>query len=247
MSRTLILKWNPAISSYTMERFLEDLQDHMFYDFDWSVWEHEQLVPGDRFFLVRVGEGNTGIVMAGSVISRAYKGEDWSGKGRETYYAYLEIADAYDSDRTPIITTEQLQEAIPDFKWDGGHSGLYLTDQQSEALELLYENFRLAQIKRFAEPDDEDLYDDIEEDELHISLESRAAAPAIAELVRRTHGPACKKCGYDYRHVFGPDCPNLHTVYLLGDYQSDTLTTDDYHCLCANCRLAIHMEARIEK
>ena len=28
--------------------------------FNWSVWEHEKAKCGDRFFLVRVGEGKTG-------------------------------------------------------------------------------------------------------------------------------------------------------------------------------------------
>lgn len=135
MPRTLILKWNPEISSYTKERFDEDLADHIFCDFNWSVWEHQQLHPGDRFFLVRVGEGKTGIAMAGTVYSRAYKDEDWSGKGRETYYTDLDVLDAYDTDHTPHITIAQLQEAIPNFQWDGGHSGIYLTDEQSEVLD----------------------------------------------------------------------------------------------------------------
>ena len=28
--------------------------------FNWSVWEHEKAKCGDRFFLVRVGEGKSG-------------------------------------------------------------------------------------------------------------------------------------------------------------------------------------------
>lgn len=235
MARTLILKWNPAISSYTMERFQEDLLDHMFYDFNWSIWEHEQLRPGDRFFLIRVGEGKTGLAMAGTVISNPYKDEDWSGKGRETYYADLDILDVYDTDTSEFISTEELQKAIPDFEWNGGHSGMYLTDEQSEVLELLYEKFRLEQINGYAKIFNTEEPYAIEEDWLHINLEEREAQPALAKLVHRHHGSACEKCGYDYRKVFGNDCQEQHEVRLFGSYKSGTLSIEDYHCICENC------------
>ena len=37
------------------------LEERMMVDYvNRSVWEHEKAKCGDRFFLVRVGEGNTG-------------------------------------------------------------------------------------------------------------------------------------------------------------------------------------------
>ena len=61
--KTFILFWNPAISSYTPDDFqkeMEKLSRHDFH-FNWSVWEHEKASLGDRFFMVRCGDGNTGI------------------------------------------------------------------------------------------------------------------------------------------------------------------------------------------
>ena len=40
-----------------------------------------------------------------------------------------------------IITTEQLQEAIPDFEWRKGHSGQLLTPEQAQKLENLFCNY----------------------------------------------------------------------------------------------------------
>ena len=79
---TIILFWNPGISSYTVKRLREDLSNNAHVG-NWSVWEHEEAHKGDRFFMVRCGEGKTGICMSGRFRSEPYIDEDWTGKGRE--------------------------------------------------------------------------------------------------------------------------------------------------------------------
>ena len=44
-------------------------------------------------------------------------------------------------DRTKVLSTETLQQAIPDFDWTGGHSGQLLRPDQAERLEALWEDF----------------------------------------------------------------------------------------------------------
>jgi len=55
--KTYILFWNPAISSYKLDDFQEKLGELENNDLNWSVWEHEKVSCGDRFFMVRCGEG----------------------------------------------------------------------------------------------------------------------------------------------------------------------------------------------
>lgn len=45
-------------------------------------------------------------------------------------------------DRCPKLTSEQLTEVIPDFKWTGGHSGVVLTSEQAEKLEELWAEYK---------------------------------------------------------------------------------------------------------
>ena len=83
----VILRWNPEISSYSMNRFknaMEEARNTQNYMLNWSVWEHEKVHCGDRFFMLRVGKGKTGVVMSGRIVSDPYHDEDWSGKGRRT-------------------------------------------------------------------------------------------------------------------------------------------------------------------
>ena len=143
--RTFILMWNPAISSYTMERFdndIEELADGWdLDDFDWSVRDWQQLEPGDRFYLVKVGDGNTGIVMSGIFTEEPYEGEDWSGRGRTVYYAKMHIDVMLHPDRSPILTTEQLLATCPEFDWTNGSSGQLLDEEVAKRVYALWSQF----------------------------------------------------------------------------------------------------------
>ena len=142
---TVILKWNPAFSSYSMLHYLADIRDLNLYndsDFDWSVWEHERIHRGDRYYWLKVGAyGQIGIVGAGTITSEPYSAEDWSGKGRPTFYVSYTADLLLNPDALPILTAKELQAAIPDFEWTGGHSGLVLNDTQAAALDTLWQDF----------------------------------------------------------------------------------------------------------
>ena len=142
---TFILKWNPAISSYTMERLDNDMAEwaegYWSDDFDWSVYEWQKARKGDRFFMVRVGEGNTGLFAAGRFTSDPFKDEDWSGKGREVYYMQMEFETVFHPERAEIITTEELERELPHLDWRKGHSGQMLDAESAERLELMWRDY----------------------------------------------------------------------------------------------------------
>lgn len=141
----MIFKWNPAFSSYSMMHYLEDmyrLREEDCFDYNWSVWDWQEIHEGDRFYMVKVGMyGQTGIVASGEITSEPYKGEDWSGKGRETYYVDFLPDVLLNPDALPILTCRELEQAIPDFEWARGHSGLVLSDLQAQKLEEVWAAF----------------------------------------------------------------------------------------------------------
>ncbi len=71
--KTYILFWNPSISSCTMEEYQVKLMEIEYDSFNWSVYEHEGASCGDRCFMVRCGEGNTGICMSGYFATDPFK------------------------------------------------------------------------------------------------------------------------------------------------------------------------------
>lgn len=137
---TFILFWNPDVSSYTLERMRDDLE-HCAHVSNWSVWQHDLAHKGDRFFMVRCGQGKTGICMSGRFRSEPYQDEDWAGKGREVYYMDLWADTVIDPDFLPILSTDELTNQIPSFDWNGGHSGRLLPEKDAEKLEELWASF----------------------------------------------------------------------------------------------------------
>lgn len=139
--RTFILEWRPAISSYKMEQFTEDLRFLEYGEFNWSVSDWQRARSGDNFYMVKCGEGCTGIVMKGFFTSAPYEADDWSGRNRQVHYMDMRPTFMIHPDRCPIITTAQLEEAMPSFQWNGGHSGRELPDELTHSLNDLWDEY----------------------------------------------------------------------------------------------------------
>lgn len=189
---TYILFWNPAISSYNMERFE--------YDFDndkdvgnWSFNEHKKVKFGDSFYMVKCGKGKTGIVMQGNIYSSCYLGDDWSPKKRTAIY-YADInPDIVINPETAdeLLTPEKLTEVIPDFNWYGGHSGRLLDTKNANILNKLWVEYIDNNPELFVK--DAKCYD-----RDYYILEDRS----VRAMLDKRYGPKCACCGYDYADYF---------------------------------------------
>ena len=138
---TVILMWNPTISSVKMEDHNDSIPDLFTEEFNWSVWEHEKAKCGDRFFLVRCGDGKTGIVMSGVFDSQPYQSRDLSGKNRKIYNMEMSPNVILNPEVAPMITTAELEKTMPDFQWSGGYSGRILPIGYAKKLEEMWEEF----------------------------------------------------------------------------------------------------------
>ena len=141
--QTFVMRWNPEISSHKVvdfEHAMEDFYDDGFY-YDWSIFDYEKVHVGDRFFMLKVGNGNTGIVMSGIIVSLPYKDEDWSGKGRDVRYVRMIPDCMVHPDKTEIISTQSLDEELPGVNWNEGHSGVLLTNEQAGKFDELWQHY----------------------------------------------------------------------------------------------------------
>lgn len=155
--KTIILMWNPAISSYKMDHLESDIKNLDDNDFNWSIWDYKNATCGDKFYLVRCGDGNTGIVMSGTLCSDPYEGEDWSGHGRRIFYMDMDVDFMVHPDKVPILTTSQLLEAIPGFDWRGGHAGRVLDDASAAKLDEIWTKYLRDHKDLFSYNDEKDL------------------------------------------------------------------------------------------
>jgi len=140
MANTVILKWNPAVSSYNMIRFLDDIAQEE-YESDWSIWDNERVRTGDTFYMLKVGWGQNGIVMRGKITSDPVADEDWSGRGRLTFYCDYDAEIMIAPDAFRLLDSETLRAGIPDFDWTGGHAGVVLPAPAAKTLETMWEAY----------------------------------------------------------------------------------------------------------
>ena len=171
MANTVIFKWNPAISSCSMHQFLEEILDEDGRG-DWSVHDYERIHAGDIFYMLKVGKGQTGIVKRGGITTDPVTDEDWSRQGRVTYYCDYEAEIMINPDTFSLLTSEQLQEAIPDFDWFGGHSGVVLNEDQAAKLETLWHKYLMSMIDEFCSRSELiERRDNMVNDQIYIALQ----------------------------------------------------------------------------
>lgn len=141
--QTFVMRWNPEISSHKVADFehaMEDFYEDGFY-YDWSIFDHEKVHVGDRFFMLKVGNGNTGIVMSGIIVSLPYKEEDWSGKGRDIRYVRMIPDCMIHPEKSKMVTIQMLDETLPGVNWNEGHSGVILDENQALKFDELWRKF----------------------------------------------------------------------------------------------------------
>ena len=141
--RTFIMRWNPEISSYKLvdfEHAMEDFYTEGFY-YDWSIFDYKKVHIGDRFFMLKVGNGNTGIVMSGIIISLPYRDKDWSGKDRDTWYVRMLPDCMIHPNKSKMVSIQTLNSALPGVNWNEGHSGVLLNKEQTTKFNEIWHNY----------------------------------------------------------------------------------------------------------
>ena len=135
--KTLILTWNPATSDLSLEAEAQAVKRMLVTDLKWPVRDYSDVLYGDRFFVVKVGAGQTGIVMSGVFESNPYQ----VNPGESQYYMDLAPNVMLNPAEVPMLTTQDLQTAIPSVDWTDEQSGRMLSDEDAEKIEALWAKY----------------------------------------------------------------------------------------------------------
>lgn len=138
--KVYLLRWNPAISSFKIEDYRGAMKAHPngFYA-NWSVYEWENAHEGDRYYMIRVGEGNTGIVFQGEFMTEPWVDDDWAGTSKQRHYMDITCVDCKPDTEKPWLTIDELNQAIPEINWNKGHSGQLLPEEIADRLDDLWD------------------------------------------------------------------------------------------------------------
>ena len=136
---TFLLRWNPAISSFKMDTYQKATTQCLngFY-LNWSVHEWGKAHKGDHYYMVRVGEGDTGIVWHGTFESDPYTDKDWSGTSKKRYYVDMSCVECATPEGPAWISTDELKAEIPEINWNRGHSGEMISQEATDKLDFMF-------------------------------------------------------------------------------------------------------------
>lgn len=136
-AKVFLLRWNPAISSFTPEGFAETVaffRENGRDGFNWSVREIERVRSGDIALFCRVGTDADRIDGVGVFTGATRMGASWRGDGTRVGYADLLLDFVQDPEEPILFPAEELDAAFPGIDWHGGPSGIALEETAAEAL-----------------------------------------------------------------------------------------------------------------
>lgn len=136
--KVYLMRWNPEISNFKVDDFnalLEQFENGEEVALSWSVYDYMQMLPGDECYMMCVGGTHKGIVLHGIINSFPIHAGDWSGRGRETYYANILIDAMKPVDEGGLVSEQLLtKEVSSTYEWSKGHSGVVLDRELSDRL-----------------------------------------------------------------------------------------------------------------
>lgn len=138
--RAYLMRWNPSISSFTDEDYNECFENmvHGMFRMNWSIYEWQEARRGDLFYMLRTGDDKAGIAFNGYFLSDPYTGDDWAGSTKRRCYVDMICQNTVEPGEEPFVSMERLKEAIPEYDWEEGHSGVLLPDEVTEKLDELF-------------------------------------------------------------------------------------------------------------
>lgn len=135
---TFLMTWDPASSAYTMADLNADMsilaKGHWPDDFEWEITEWQRARKGDRFFMVLMGEHNSGIFAAGRFTTYPFVDVD-------NRYIGLEFETVIHPERCDIITTEELERELSHIDWRNTSSGHMLNKEDAVRMELMWRDY----------------------------------------------------------------------------------------------------------
>ena len=155
--KVYVLRWNPSISGFTRDGFEDyfaqykgtkpfDVDNKL----DWTVWDWKSVEHRDLYVMMQVGQKVNGIVWGGFLggYPYQYKREDGTLTKRKFFQTVVEYM--HRIEKTGLMTSDRLIEAVPEVDWLHGHSGELLSVENAEKLGL----FLVNELKDVEENDD---------------------------------------------------------------------------------------------
>lgn len=155
LTPTYLFTWNPANWEWTQETIaglVARLEAGEAVGDTWSTGRSTQPTTGDRFYLIRLGDGPRGIFASGRVMSRVEEGPHWDRDRAAAGDTYRYVRVRFDEMLNPwtdqLLLQSVLVERCPDVEWSPQASGTRIPAEVQFPLEEAWQRHLLATTER---------------------------------------------------------------------------------------------------
>lgn len=243
---TYLLTWNPTKFPWDdLERDAETVRAKGYYRCSWSCGNTKRIRKGDRFFLIKLGRGDRGIVGSGEILSSPSRGTYTGGQkdGEEGNFVAVKFTRLTER-AEEVFPLLRLKRLAPKQLWTPQASGTEIPAVTARKLEAAWEEF----------------WGGAEERRLRLAVKYMEGALKRAEVNRyerkagakadciRAHGWDCVVCGVNFEARYGSIGRNFIHVHHLEELsqRGKSKATDPAHDLrpvCPNCHAMLHRES----
>lgn len=143
---TYLLTWNP--NKWEWEDFddnLKQVRQTGYCEGSWSCGSTKKIMPGDRFFLIRLGMPQRGIFASGTVISNVFEDAHWESNDNNysTYALYVQVHFdvILDPNKSMLVRQRYTETDNERMNWYPQNSGITIPSKIAELLENEWNNF----------------------------------------------------------------------------------------------------------
>jgi len=250
-----IVTWNPQ--KWNWDNIEEDIEQ---INFDgrcsvrWSCGNTKSIQPGDRIFLVRLGEEPKGIFGSGFSTSVPFYAKHWSGDDKEILYINIDFESLLNPKEDEILSLDILNTGnLQRQTWTPQASGISIKPELRDELEAIWFDFLVTKIKRnnpFVTPTsriETALYEGTPT-QVHVTKYERN--PYARKVCLEHYGYSCSVCNFNFEKSYGEIGKNYIHVHHLNQISEIGKTYEinpikDLRPICPNCHSMIHRTKNI--
>lgn len=133
---TYLFTWNPARWGWPYLRdSIRDIKQNGHCRERWGCAATNKIRPGDRAFLIKLGQEPRGIVASGWVASEVYEAQHWDDPGKLTRYVEVDWETLLDP-TTDLFPRDWLMSPVyARMRWEPRASGARIPDEVAAQLE----------------------------------------------------------------------------------------------------------------